>query len=72
MKCPRCQREMRNGYLRNSDQPIQWIPEGRKPSIWKMGVADGAVVLGTDSFWQGYRADASYCPSCKIVIIPAE
>ena len=51
MKCPRCEREMRKGYFRNADQPVQWIPEGSKPSIWKTGVAEGAVVLSEESFW---------------------
>lgn len=70
MKCPRCAREMRKGYLHNTNQPVQWIPEGSKPSIFKTGVADGAVVLGENSFWTGYRADAWYCPACKMIIIP--
>lgn len=72
MKCPYCGREMRKGYFHASDQPIQWIPEGTKPSIWKMGVAEGAVQMGDESFWKGYRADAFYCAACKTVIIPVK
>ncbi len=72
MKCPCCQREMHRGYLSNSNQPVQWIPEGNRPSFWKTGVAEGAVVLGTSSFWRGYRAAAFYCPSCKTVTIPVK
>ena len=72
MKCPCCEREMRKGYLRNTDQPVQWIPEDKKPSIWKTGVADSAVVLSGESSWKGYRADACYCSHCKMVIIPVK
>ena len=70
MKCPYCEREMQKGYFRNADQPVQWIPENSKPSIWKTGVAEGAVVLSEESCWKAYRADAYYCSKCKLVIVP--
>ena len=72
MKCPHCEREMKKGYLHNHSQPVQWIPEGGKPSIWKAVAAEGGVVFGEDSFWKGYRADAFYCPACKILIAPVK
>ena len=72
MKCPYCEREMRKGYLHCSDQPVQWIPEGVKPSIWKTGLAEGAVELGDSSFWSGYRADSFYCAACKFVVVPVK
>lgn len=70
MKCPYCEREMRKGYFIDGSQPIQWIPEGSKPSIWKTGTAEGAVHLGGGSFWRNYKADAFYCSFCKVVIAP--
>ncbi len=70
MNCPYCQKAMKSGYFIHRDQPIQWIPEGAKPSVWKTGVADGAVVLGSGSYWKSYRANAWYCPRCKTVIAP--
>ena len=33
MKCPACQREMQKGYFIDRECPIQWIPEGSKPSL---------------------------------------
>ena len=72
MKCPKCEREMRKGYLNHGEAPVQWIPEGSKPSLFKTGVAQGAVVLGGGSYWKNYRADAWYCPVCKMVVIPTE
>ena len=72
MKCPACKREMRKGYFRHADQPVQWIPDGNRPSIWKTGVAKDAIVLSDESCWSGYRADAFYCPTCKFVVVPVE
>ncbi len=71
MVCPYCSRAMRKGYFIDREAPIQWIPEGSKPSIWKTGIADGAVTLGSGSYWKNYRADAYYCSVCKVVIAPA-
>ena len=72
MKCPACQREMRKGYFIDREAPIQWIPEGSKPSIWKTGTAEGAVTLGDGSYWKNYKAEAFYCPSCRFVITPVK
>ena len=72
MKCPKCEREMRKGYLRSTYQPVQWIPEGSKPSPWISGVAKDAVVFGRESSWKDYRAEACYCDACKMVVISDE
>ena len=72
MKCPRCAGEMRRGYFADGESPVQWIPENSKPALFKAGVAEGAVVLGDGSYWKGYRTDAHYCGTCKIVIIPVK
>ena len=69
MKCPYCQQEMRSGFLHNGTQPVQWIPEGGKPSNWKWRAAKGGIQLSKgNGFWNGYTAEAHYCPSCGIVI----
>ena len=72
MKCPYCSLEMRKGYLIDREAPIQWIPEGEKPPLFKGSLANGAVQLGSGSYWKNYRAEAHICPSCKNVIIPAK
>ena len=72
MKCPCCGREMHKGYFHNANQPVQWISENSKPSIFKTGVAEGAVVLGDSSFWKGYRATAYRCSFCRFIIVPEE
>ena len=72
MKCPYCEREMKKGYLLDREAPIQWIPEGGKPSLFKGTLADGAIQLGGGSYWKNYRADADYCTNCKCVILSAK
>lgn len=72
MKCPYCGKEMREGYFQSGAQPIQWIPKDSKPSIWKTGVAKGAVVMGEGSLMKSYQAEAFCCSSCKIVIVPVK
>ena len=71
MKYPYCEREMRKGYLIDREAPVQWIPENEKPSLFKGTLAEGAVQLGSGSYWKNYKADAYYCPVCKTVIIPS-
>ena len=72
MKCPYCKTEMRSGYVHNPGQPVQWIPDGQRPSPWRNGFARNAVQLGEASFWRESKATTFYCPSCDIVIIPAK
>ena len=72
MKCNCCGTEMKKGYLHNGSQPVQWIPEDRKPALWKGLAAEGAIRLGSGSLfeWNGYRADAWLCENCQTVIVP--
>ena len=73
MKCPYCDRLMRSGYLQNHGQPVQWIPEGSKPSVWRGGIAKTGVPLSDESGWfKGYTAEAHFCDFCKIVIAPVK
>ena len=72
MKCPACQREMRKGYLVDRQSPVQWIPEDGKPPLFKGTLADGAIQLGSGSYWKNYKADSYYCPFCHFVITPVK
>ncbi len=75
MKCPYCQKEMRKGYIPNWAQPVQWIPEGDKPSIFSFSAAQRAILL-INQFRPlkayGYKAKAYYCSKCKIIIAPTK
>ena len=44
-----------------------------KVALTKMGrIVQRNIELSEESFWKGYRADAYYCPACKIVIVPVK
>ena len=45
MKCPYCQKEMQPGYIPNGGQPVQWIPDGEKPSVLSFSIAEQGVPL---------------------------
>lgn len=64
---------MRPGYIPNGCQPVQWIPDGEKPSVFSFSVADTGIPL-KNCFKplkvNGYRAEAHYCPKCGIVLAP--
>lgn len=73
MQCPCCDRAMRSGYLQNHGQPVQWIPDGAKPSIWRGGIAREGVPLSAESSWfKGCTVEAHYCGFCKLVIAPVK
>lgn len=73
MKCPYCGMEMQAGYIPNGSQPVQWIPDGEKPSLFSFSIAGQGVSLINQYKplkANGYKADAHYCPKCKVVIAP--
>lgn len=75
MICPYCKQEMLLGYIPNAQQPVQWLPEGKKPSPFSFSTSDDGIEL-KNSFkpfkLNGYVAEAYYCPNCKIVIAKAK
>ena len=75
MKCPYCSKEMQLGYLYNGSQPLQWIPKGKRPSVFSYSVANYAVELN-NNFKPfkvgGYSAETFYCEECHIVIAKTE
>ena len=75
MNCPYCSQEMAAGYIPNGDQPVQWLPDGEKPSVLAFTTAEKGVAL-VNKFApfkaNGYKAAAFYCKECKFVIAPTE
>ena len=75
MKCPYCSKEMERGYIYNDTAPLEWIPKGKKPSIFKFkSSADGVKLTNEFSVFKvsGYSAEAYYCNSCHVVIAKTE
>ena len=75
MKCPYCQEEMQRGYIPNGGQPVQWIPNGERPSVLSFSIAEQGVPL-INQFKplkaNGYKAEAHYCSNCKVIIAPTK
>ena len=72
MKCPYCSGEMLVGYIHNGNQPVQWIPNGKKPSIFRFSATDDGIKLDNKFSMSGYRSEAYYCDACHVVIAKAE
>ena len=72
MKCPYCEEEMSIGYIHNGNQPIQWLPSGKKPSIFRFSAVEDGVKLNSKLSLNGYCAKAYYCNTCHIVIAKTE
>ena len=75
MRCPYCNEEMQKGFIPNGGQPVQWIPDGGKPSLLSFSIAEkGVLLIGKFSPLKvnGYRAEAHYCSKCKVVIAPTK
>jgi len=75
MKCPCCNRELFEGYIYNSSNPVQWIPNGKKPPRIVFRETEAGVSLKNkfDLFKIGtYHAEAYYCEACHLVIAPTE
>ena len=75
MKCPYCGTEMQAGYIPNGSQPVQWIPEGERPSLISFSVAEqGVPLINQFKLFKanGYKAAAHYCAKCRIIIAPTK
>lgn len=64
MKCPYCQKEMRLGYIYNGKQPVHWIPNGGRPSVFAFSIAEQGVgvpllpMVNKFQLLTGYKAAA--------------
>ena len=75
MKCPICNKEMSAGYIFHNKKPVQWIPNGKRPSKLAFSITEeGIDIKNTSSFSSinGFRAEAYYCDKCHIVIAPTQ
>lgn len=63
------------GYIPNGGQPVQWIPNGERPSALSFSIAEQGVPL-INQFKplkaNGYKAEAHYCSNCKVIIAPTK
>ena len=75
MECPYCRKNMESGYIPNGQQPVQWIPDGEKPSMFSFSTSPKGITL-CNKFSplkaNGYKAKAYYCSHCGIVLAQIE
>jgi len=45
MNCPYCQNEMPLGYIPSWSQPVQWLPDGKRPSMFAFTLAKSGIPL---------------------------
>lgn len=48
------------GYIHNGNQPIQWLPSGKKSSVFRFSSTEDGVKLNSKLSLNGYCADAYY------------
>jgi hypothetical protein len=75
MKCPYCEKEMHKGYIYNGNQPMELIPECKKPSRFAFSTSEEGVKLNNKfSMFKtgGYNAEAYCCDTCHIVVAKTE
>ena len=75
MKCPYCKKEMASGYIPNGQQPVQWLPDGEKPSFFSFSTSEKGIALNNKFSplkANGYKAIAYCCIGCGIVLAPTE
>ena len=64
---------MAAGYITNGQQPVQWIPDGEKPSMFSFSTSDKGISLNNKFSplkANGYKAEAYFCAECGIVLAP--
>lgn len=59
MKCPKCEREMKQGYLQGGTNSILWV---EKPHEWLLEPKKGEI------FFNKVFVPAYICKSCKMLL----
>ena len=72
MKCPYCGEEMQSGFVPTDMIPAQWIPDGKKQSLFKLNYAKDSIKIVYENTAFGIHAKADYCKTCGIVLLKEE
>ena len=72
MKCPKCDSLMLKGFVPVHKGRLYWSPEGQEVPWNCYAVPKGSVVLSKSTIMFPKEAEAFYCESCKIVLIPVK
>jgi hypothetical protein len=63
MNCPKCNIEMKQGYLQTG-KPLFWSSKKRAFVPW----SDSEAVIFSMSLISGTNLTACHCPSCKLIV----
>jgi len=66
MECPYCKKEMRAGVIPGYRGRVEWIEDDLDPWFG----AERGLRLSEPRFMTAERAEAHYCPDCRIVLVP--
>ena len=69
MICPKCNNEMKEGYIPFTERHLKWIPKEQSPSLFMGSLPEGAVMLKKVKFMGLSQQEASFCRRCNLVII---
>lgn len=72
MKCPKCDEDMQNGFLPSVKGRLYWSPEDQRIPWNIVKRPKGSVILSEFAIMTSKKAEAFYCKSCKIVILPVK
>jgi predicted RNA-binding Zn-ribbon protein involved in translation (DUF1610 family) len=72
MKCPKCGKEMQKGFVPSNRGRLYWSPEDQRIPWNVAKLPKGSVVLSDFSITTAKKAEAFFCESCKIVILPVK
>lgn len=73
MICPYCSTDMKKGQIESEDGYVRWQPILRKRSYLRNILRkdyEDTIYFGEGSWAKGGSAEAYYCSSCRIMIVP--
>ena len=69
MNCPKCNQTMKLGFLPVYKGRLYWAPESEKVPLIINIMPKGSIVLSDYTLSLPLKAEAYYCPTCKMVIM---
>lgn len=69
MKCPKCEKEMIEGYIPVARIALYWIPSDTKMPL-SLFIPKNGIRLSKSPKINVQKATSYYCDTCRMVIIP--
>ncbi len=69
MECPKCKKQMRKGFLPVYKGRLFWAPEPERIPLFINSKPKDSIVLSDYTLSLPLKAEAYYCPTCKMVIM---